>query len=317
MTSFVRFGICLVLSLALGGCGARGHVIRVEADKPEAPSPFDAEPAKASQPESLESFIARVKKKVASEKAPEQARAAQAESFDPRLAAAVAAASANPSRETYWAAASEYQRLGIADVALQYLTKAQALQPRDGATYDALARSWRDGGMLDHALADAYRAVYFAPRSAAAHNTLGTVFQALGSRKAARQEYERALALDPTAAYAFNNLCYAWILEREPRQAETACQKALAVDPTLRAARNNLALAYAAEGKMDAARAAFDATGDRAAAEFNFGIVQLARGRYSDAVTAFAAAQQIRPDWRKAAVLAKQARELAQKGAEE
>jgi Flp pilus assembly protein TadD len=166
-------------------------------------------------------------------------------------------------------------------------------------------------------LSDAHRAVFYAPLSAATHNTLGTVFQALGRHGEARQQYERAIALDPTAAYALNNLCYASILEHQPVKAVKACQAAIALEPTLRVARNNLGLAYAANGNIEAARNAFDAAGDPAAAQYNLGIVQLARQQYADAVTAFVAAQQIRPNWRIAAVRAHQAQKLAKPGAEE
>ena len=176
---------------------------------------------------------------------------------------------------------------------------------------------WRDGGFFGRALSDAHRAVYYSPASAAAHNTLGTVFQALGRRSEARQQYERAVALDPTAAYALNNLCYSWVLDRQTAKAITACRAAIELAPALRAARNNLGLAYAASGNIEAARQAFAGAGDPATAAYNLGIVQLARQRYIDAVSAFAAAQQLRPYWRLAAVREQQAEKLAKAGAEE
>jgi tetratricopeptide (TPR) repeat protein len=236
------------------------------------------------------------------------------ESADPRLAAALLAANAAPSPLALRQVAEEYQRLGIHDRAHDYLHKALALDPHDAVTYDALARLWRDGGFFDAALADAQRALYYAPRSAPAHNTLGTVFQALGRRDQARQEYARALELDPTAAYALNNLCYGWILDREPGKAVDACQSALKLNPTLTAARNNLGLAYAARGDLDASRGAFERVGDPATALFNLGIVHMARREYSDAVTAFAAAQRARPSFRMATTRAEQAGKLALAG---
>jgi Flp pilus assembly protein TadD len=271
----------------------------------------------ARGPLSLEAFMAEVKRKMMEAKPPERVRAAQAEANDPRLVAALAAARANPNSSTYRAVASEYARLGIVDTAQGYLERAIRLDPRDATAYDALARMWRDGGLSNRALADAYRAVFFAPRSPAVHNTLGTVFQALGRRADARRQYQRAIDLDASASYAANNLCYAWILEGQAQKAKAFCERAIALEPASAAARNNLALAYAAGGDMAAARTAFDGSGDRAAAEYNVGILQLARGRYRDAVTAFAAAQQIRPQWRQAAVRERQAERLAQAGAEE
>jgi tetratricopeptide (TPR) repeat protein len=258
--------------------------------------------------------MAKARAVAAEARPPARASITQLETADPRLAAALLAANAAPSPQALRHVADEYLRLGIFDRAHDYLQQALTLDPRDGATYDALARRWRDGGFFDAALADAQRALYYAPRSAAAHNTLGTVFQALGRRQQARQEYARALELDPTAAYALNNLCYGWILDREPGKAVTACEAALKLNPALAAARNNLGLAYAAQGDVDASRVAFERVGDRAAALYNIGIVHMARREYSDAVTAFAAAQQARPLFRMATTRAEQAGRLALAG---
>ncbi len=312
----MRFGVSLALAFVVAGCATR-HPYHVVKEDPGAAPALSAASDPHPAPASLEAFMAKARKAAAEAKPPERARAAQAESTDPRLIAALAALGGRPSAAAYREVASEYLRLGIADKAHEYLDKAMVLDPRDAVTYDARARIWRDGGFLDRALADAHRAVFFAPSSAVVHNTLGTVFQALGRRKEARLEYQRAADADPKAAYAFNNLCYAWILERQAKKAEEACSAALALDPTSRAARNNLGLAYASDGNIDAARTAFDAIGDDATAKYNLGIVQMARGRYADAVSAFAAAQQVRPSWRMAAVRAQQAETLAKAGAEE
>jgi len=312
----VRFAVCLVLSCLLVGCSARGPFHVTPDSAGDAQPPF-ASPGATTPAKSLQDFIERVRKASAEARPPARTPVAEAERMDPQLLAAIGVATANPSPAAYRAVAHEYQRLRVADKAHEYLDKAATLAPRDSTTYDLRARLWRDGGLTDRALTDAHRAVYYAPLSPSAHNTLGTVLQALGQHHDARHEYERAVALDPTAAYALNNLCYTWILEREPKKAVNVCRAALTSDPTLKAARNNLGLAYAASGDIDAARAAFDAAGDPAAAHYNLGIVQLAQKRYTDAVSAFAAAQQIRPHWRMAAIRAQQAQQLANAGAEE
>jgi Flp pilus assembly protein TadD len=267
--------------------------------------------------ESLESFIAKVRHLAAQARPPQRTPVTHAEAADPGLAAALAAAAATPSPIAFRLVAEEYRRLGIADRAEKYLQDARALDPRDAATYDALARLWRDGGLPALALSDAYRAVFYAPDSAVVRNTLGTVLQALGRRKEAREQYEHVLRLEPAAAYALNNLCYGWILDRAPHKAEAACRAALKIDPALAAARNNLGLALAARGQLDAAREAFTDAGDRGTGLFNIGIVHMARHKYADAVSAFAAAQQARPSLRMAAVRAKQAGKLAAAGAYE
>jgi tetratricopeptide (TPR) repeat protein len=260
--------------------------------------------------------MAKARAVAAQARPPARASMAHLESADPRLAAAILAATTAPSPQTFRHVADEYQRLGVHDRAHDYLQHALTLDPHDGVTYDMRARLWRDGGFLDAAVGDAQRALYYAPKSAAAHNTLGTVFQALGRRKQARQEYVRALELDPSAAYALNNLCYGWILDREPGKAVEACEGALKLNPELAAARNNLGLAFAARGDLDATRTTFEHVGDRATALYNLGIVHMARREYSDAVSAFAAAQRARPSFRMATTRAEQAGKLALAGAD-
>src|SRR5262245_10179399 len=102
------------------------------------------------------------------------------EATDAQLAAALLAASVAPSPAAYRRVAREYRRVGIADQAHEYFTRAIHLDPTDAASYEALARIWRDWGTPDLGLADAYRAVHYAPDSPSAANTLGTLLQALG-----------------------------------------------------------------------------------------------------------------------------------------
>jgi Flp pilus assembly protein TadD len=319
----VRLGVCVLVSIIVAGCGARAS--RLPAELPPAADalsaykvaqPATSAPAAAAAPATwtFAEFMAKARAAAAEARPPARASIERLEAADPRLATALLAAKVAPSPQTLRHVAEEYLRLGIFDQAHDYLHRALTLDPRDGATYDALARRWRDGGFFDAALADAQRALYYAPNSAAVHNTLGTVFQALGRRAQARQQYARALELDPKADYALNNLCYGWILDREPLKAVTACEAALKLNPGLAAARNNLGLAFAARGDLNASRGAFERVGDRATALYNLGIVHMARREYSDAVTAFAAAQQARPLFRMATTRAEQAGKLALAG---
>jgi len=325
----VRLGVCVLVSMMVAGCGARASgPLKLPASADALSAYRVAQPASVNPPASanapatvnpptsmsLAEFMAKARAMAAQARPPVRASLTHMEGADPRLAAALLAATTAPSPQAFRHVAEEYLRLGIHDRAHDYLHKALALDPHDAATYDSLSRLWRDGGFFDAALADAQRALYYAPKSAAAHNTLGTVFQALGRRDQARQEYARALELDPAAAYALNNLCYGWILDREPGKAVDACQSALRLNPTLTAARNNLGLAYAARGDLDATRGAFERVGDPATALYNLGIVYMARREYADAVTAFAAAQRARPSFRMATTRAAQAGKLALAG---
>jgi tetratricopeptide (TPR) repeat protein len=246
-------------------------------------------------------------RKLSTEAVAARSQAATLESRDPPLGAAIVAATIYPEPGAFRAVAEEYKRLGVFDRAHHYLNKALLLDSRDAATHDALARLWRDYGFPQLGLSDAHRAVYYAPSSPIAHNTLGTLLQGLGRRDLARAEYQRALELDAKATYALNNLCYGWVLDANAPKAIATCRQALELQPDLAAAHNNLALAHAIAGDMRAARAAFEATGDRAQSLYNVGVVDLAQGRYTSAVRSFTAAHIERPSLAMAAERARQA----------
>jgi tetratricopeptide (TPR) repeat protein len=237
---------------------------------------------------------------------PEGTAARTVEASDPVLAAALLAATAMPSPETYRNAAQEYRRVHVYDKAHDYLARALKLDPKDATTHDALARVWRDAGVPHLGMGDAYRAIYYAPRSAAARNTLGTLFQAMGRRAEARTQYEQAARLDPLASYAHNNLCYGWVLEGDAGRAVTACRRALSLEPGSPTALNNAGLAYALAGDMTASRESFVHAG-RAAAAFNSGVVNLAVRQWDDASKDFLEALAADPGLRDAATRARQA----------
>jgi tetratricopeptide (TPR) repeat protein len=236
--------------------------------------------------------------------------AATLESSDERLKAALFRVALMPTAEAHRQAAFEYRRLGVLDLAYDHLTEAIRLNRTDAIAYDARARISRDWGFPNMAVDDAKRAVSYAPASAAAANTLGTVIQALGELSAAKRWYLRALALDPAAAYAQNNLCYAAVMTREP-YATATCSRAVAAAPDSKIARNNLALAYAAANDMTSADRWFKRTGDTATANYNHGIVMMARGAYDEAEHAFHEALLADPEFTLAAARARQARVAA------
>jgi Flp pilus assembly protein TadD len=295
-----RIVVCALVLLATSGCATRSVTqSAVVAKPPSSPRVADA------PGDSLEVFMQKVRT-LASEARTARTPLTTIEASDPRLAAALAASIVRTSPAAYRAVAEEYQRLGIGDRAFAYLGKALALDSKDWKTHDALARLWRDQGFANLALGDAYRAISHGAAEPAAHNTLGTIFQALGRRSDAARSYERVLALDPAAAYALSNLCYTRFLMGASTAAIHACERALALEPRLVAASNNLALAHAARGEFAAAEAILRAGGSEAAGHYNVGIVDLARGRYKNAVSAFAAAQLARPHDRRAAARLRQ-----------
>lgn len=294
-----RIAVYIVVVAMGAGCAARGAVRQAE---PGAPKPVAQEASR----DSLETFIAKVRARSLNVR-PRTNQVATVEASDPGLSAALLRLTLRPSAAAHRAVAREYVRVGILDVAHEHLSAAVAIDPRDAAGWDGLARIWRDWGFAHLALPDAYRALYFAPDSPVSHNTLGTVFQALGRRLDARAQFEKALELDVTAAYALTNLCYGWVLDGQAVRATDACRQALRLRPDFEAARNNLALAYVIGGDIPAALDVFGETDERGRAEYNAGIVHLARRRYGDALKAFEAAQAARPRFRAAEVMARRA----------
>jgi Tfp pilus assembly protein PilF len=296
-------GVCVLAVVSATACAARS------AQRPVAQA-APSSTASVAQNDSLETFMGKVRALSASSR-PVNPSARTVEGADPALAAALLAAEVRPSAATRRALAVEYVRVGILDKAHEHFKAAVTIDHRDAAAWDGLARIWRDWGQPHLGLTDAHRAVYFAPESPVVHNTLGTLLQAMGRRKEARTSFMRALQLDAAAAYALNNLCYGWFLEGRVPEAIDACQRALNVQPGLQSARNNLALVYAVDGDLQAAADTFAASSDAGQAEFNMGIVHLARGAYGEAVKAFDAAQARRADFRAAKAHANEARRLA------
>ena len=230
------------------------------------------------------------------------------EASDPEFAAALLAVSTQPTAANHRGVAARYVRLGILDQAHEHFSSAVVLDPADAVSWDGLARIWRDWGFPHLGLPDAYRAVYHAPDSPIVHNTLGTVLQALGRRAAARAKFEQALALDVSAAYALSNLCHAWRLEGNVSKATDACRQALHLQPDLESARNNLALAYEAGGDLPSAFATLAASGDKARAAYNKGLLHLTRREYREALQSFDVARTTRPRFREAEAIARQVR---------
>ena len=294
--------VCIVGTMGLSACASH----RLATDR----TSVDRHSEHPPPPESLASYIARVRALSAAASRRPSVMAVTLESWDPQLSAALRELALTPTAEQHRRVAREYRRLGVLDKAHAHLSLAVRLDPNDAAAFDARARIWRDWGFANLGFADAYRAVRLAPLSAVAANTLATLFEATGRTRDARRWYQHALELDPSAPFALNNLCYGGIMAKEP-DAVTACRRALAAAPDSRIARNNLGLAFAAEGNFDQARAQFENSRDPAAEHYNMGVTYLARRQYRKAVQAFEAALKTNPRFTLAARRASQARAKA------
>ncbi len=271
-------------------------------------------PAQAPTAASLEDHVDTIRARSATARpAPSGGFAPTIETQDARLAAALAFEATAATAASHRQVATEYERLGVLDLAYEHLKLAIEADPRDAAAYDARARLWRRWGFPRLGLPDAYKAAELAPKSPAAANTVGTLLTAAGQFQAARKWFARASALDPGASYAMNNLCYADLLSGRT-SAVAECEQAVALTPASRVARNNLGLAYAAAGRMEQARAEFGSAGAEADASYNLGVAYMATGRFDRAAKAFAAARAARPQFSLAAARERQA-QAAEAGA--
>ena len=106
----MRALLCIFVTMSVAGCAAR-RPMNVSPDKPR---PIDAGPRTAGQvPEdSLEAFMAKVRK-LSSEAKPDRQDSAGLAARYPGLAAAAAVATFAPSPVTLRAAAEEYRRYGV------------------------------------------------------------------------------------------------------------------------------------------------------------------------------------------------------------
>lgn len=242
----------------------------------------------------------------------EAREAAEIESLDPVLQAALEAVDADPTVERLHAVAAAYHRLRVFDGALSYLERARALDPKAAGTYDALARLWRDWGVPAQGLAEAYRAVALAPGSPAVQNTLAILLHEVGEPEGADARFAQVLALDSAAAYALSNRCYSALMQGDHGRALEYCEAALALEPGFAAARNNLGLVHAAAGRWDDATREFLAGApDAATGRYNLGVALLSRHQYLAAADAFDAAAALNPELARARERASQARRLA------
>jgi tetratricopeptide (TPR) repeat protein len=288
----------LVVLLAAGcassgrrGSGLNSRFIRHADQKASAlPSPYDT----GAPSDSLETTISKIRELSARARPqPKQITGMTIEGVDPELRGALLALQTFPSAAAHRRVAQAYMRLRVLDAAFDHFRSALKIDARDPASYDGLARIWRDWKLPALALGDARRAVYYGAQSPEAHNTLGTILHALGRRREAMAAYRRSLQLNPRAAYALNNLGYVQLLEGNSRAADYF-QLALAFDAGLTAARHNLALAYAAAGRLDLARHELQHADSPAVADYNFGIISLARRDRAAASAAFDAACRAR-----------------------
>ena len=184
----LRSFFCVVAAFAATACAARGAVGQVEL-RPPIDSQRSADTRLERFPAKPGTFSVR--------RLPPRSSVQTVEASDPALSAALFQVMLSPTAKNYRAVADEYLRLGILDMADEYLTIVVRKNPRDASAWHKKARLWRDWGWPHVALPPAIRAVDLTPYSPEMRHTLSTILQALGRHQEARSQYELALRLTP------------------------------------------------------------------------------------------------------------------------
>jgi tetratricopeptide (TPR) repeat protein len=155
---------------------------------------------------------------------------------------------------------------GYLEDAITDATKAIELDPSYGLSYYVRAQAYSNSKQYDKAIADYNESLRIRPNDEIALQELGHVYQAKGDYDQADQHYREALSINPRFSWAHNDRC--WLRAVFNRDLETGlseCDEALRLDPTFGAAHNSR------------------------------GLLQLRRGDFSSAVSAYTSALQCNP----------------------
>ncbi len=150
------------------------------------------------------------------------------------------------------------------DRAIDDLTEALKLQPRNLSYLNNRAYTWKLKGDIDHRLAD-YQTAYdidphFHTLGADLSNTLvdrGDRSEVAGRLGEAIADYDRALLYSPDSYGALNNLGMAYVDGHDYRAAVERLEKAVAVAPDRFEAYETLGQAFAGAGELDHAVESF------------------------------------------------------------
>ena len=155
------------------------------------------------------------------------------------------------------------RRLGLLDMALQYLRRAVALQPMDAGAHYNLANALRDTGDLAAAESSYRRAASLNPQDAAILYNLGILLTQLGREADARESYRQAIAANPEHLEARLNLAVSCAGIGEVSLARQELDALLERQPGFVPALNNLAALQQDTGQTEAALATLRLAAER------------------------------------------------------
>ena len=190
-------------------------------------------------------------------------------------------------------------QVGKHQVAVDYITRAIALNPAAAEYHSSVGEAYRALARLNEAEASYKQALALKPAYAEVCNNLGIVLQEQGKLQEAEVYYKKAVAISLSYADAYNNLGVALKKQGKLKEAVAQYRQALALQPTSAQACNNLGNALKDLGKLDEAIECFGQAltlkPDYAEAHNNLGNALKEQGKLEEAVTQYRRALTFKP----------------------
>ena len=185
------------------------------------------------------------------------------------------------------------------DAAIEHLTQAIDIDPRQGAYHVNLGEAHRRRGDPARAIACNRHAVELQPDLAIAHANLGQLHDLEGDHASAVESFRTLVRLNPDDAAAHAFLGRTLLQMNEPGQAETEFRRAVELAPRDGGMHYNLAAVLHAMNRYDEAaagyRKAIEINPDHAAAHNNLGAVMQSVGSLAEAEVHYRRAVEINP----------------------
>ena len=152
------------------------------------------------------------------------------------------------------------REVGKDRVSVAALEEVRRMVPEDPEVHIQLVRSYLEVGRYTKARRTAERAVRLAPQEAISWNLLGRAEMARSNWEAAEMAFDRALTLEPANPHLYNNEGLLFVYMKRGADAIDAIETAIELfgDDVPHYVLNNLGLAFELEGRLEAARGAFE-----------------------------------------------------------
>ena len=187
------------------------------------------------------------------------------------------------------------------DTAIQTISRAIALKPREAPLHHQLGNIHRAAGDLDASIAAYRQGLSLRADDAKAFNNLGIALKAQGNLVKAASAFQSALHLQPELAFPYRNLAEVQRLQGKGQEAAVNYQQALRLAPDDAQAHNGLGLVYTTQGQPELAAAEFEKAiqfqADYEEAENNLGTVLCALERLDEAVALYQRLLDRQPDF--------------------